>query len=358
MHSLEVIGYRAKLRLIMDKLISYSQNGEDIVLWRALNNIKNGFYLDVGASHPEEDSVTKIFYDAGWSGINLEPNKYEFFILRHERTRDKNINAAVSNFTGKSLFQISSIRGHSKLDDASASEAKNSVEVATYTLNDILSSTQDRVIHFLKVDVEGDEFKVIQGIDLSLHRPWIILVERISPDNLSNDCDLVGAYLEKNNYVHCLFDGVNDFYCAIEKKELKPALSYPANVLDNYWHNHLMKLSDNQLELSWAHQKITRLEKDILQISQSHHLAHQELVAMKKSRLWRMLSPFRALRRLLKFRRINKSNLFALFRKIALHLPWFVVILRRLGIDGWLTAKITVLLTTRQFPSSKVENVG
>ena len=28
--------------------ISYGQNSEDVVLWRALRDIENGFYVDVG----------------------------------------------------------------------------------------------------------------------------------------------------------------------------------------------------------------------------------------------------------------------------------------------------------------------
>jgi hypothetical protein len=43
------------------QLISYSQNNEDILLWRALKNVEKGFYIDVGANHPVDDSVTKLF---------------------------------------------------------------------------------------------------------------------------------------------------------------------------------------------------------------------------------------------------------------------------------------------------------
>ena len=33
----------------------------------------SGFYVDIGAFHPTEDSVTKLFYDRGWRGINVDP---------------------------------------------------------------------------------------------------------------------------------------------------------------------------------------------------------------------------------------------------------------------------------------------
>ena len=35
--------------------VSYAQNGEDVVLWRALSHVENGFYVDVGAADPETE---------------------------------------------------------------------------------------------------------------------------------------------------------------------------------------------------------------------------------------------------------------------------------------------------------------
>ncbi|MEM1062808.1 MAG: FkbM family methyltransferase, partial [Planctomycetota bacterium] len=52
--------------------VSYAQNLEDVMLDRALKNIEAGFYIDVGACDADIDSVTKAFYDRGWSGINIE----------------------------------------------------------------------------------------------------------------------------------------------------------------------------------------------------------------------------------------------------------------------------------------------
>ena len=49
--------------------VSYAQNFEDVMLWRALKHIDCGFYIDVGAQDPVIDSVTKSFYDHGWRGV-------------------------------------------------------------------------------------------------------------------------------------------------------------------------------------------------------------------------------------------------------------------------------------------------
>ena len=52
--------------------LSYAQNMEDVMLHRALREVKQGFYVDVGANSPDLQSVTKAFYQAGWRGINIE----------------------------------------------------------------------------------------------------------------------------------------------------------------------------------------------------------------------------------------------------------------------------------------------
>ncbi len=54
-------------------IITYAQYNEDIILKALLYDVKKGFYVDVGANDPDDDSVTKLFYQNGWNGINIEP---------------------------------------------------------------------------------------------------------------------------------------------------------------------------------------------------------------------------------------------------------------------------------------------
>ena len=67
-------------------MITYAQNFEDVMLERALKSVSAGTYIDVGAWHPEFDSVTRHFYERGWSGINIEPvpAHYELFRFREK----------------------------------------------------------------------------------------------------------------------------------------------------------------------------------------------------------------------------------------------------------------------------------
>ena len=88
-------------------LISYAQNFEDVMLWRALKHVESGFYIDVGANDPEIDSVTKAFYEQGWWGINIEPIPQWFERLQKERPRDINLQLAAGSEPGEiTLFEI------------------------------------------------------------------------------------------------------------------------------------------------------------------------------------------------------------------------------------------------------------
>ena len=58
------------------QIISYAQNFEDVILWRALKHVERGFYIDVGAQDPVINSVSLAFYEKGWRGVHVEPTKF------------------------------------------------------------------------------------------------------------------------------------------------------------------------------------------------------------------------------------------------------------------------------------------
>src|SRR3990170_2668962 len=92
--------------------ISYAQNFEDVILRRVLKDVEQGFYIDVGASDPVDDSVTKAFYDLGWHGINIEPIPTYFNLLCEHRPRDINLPVAISDKVGKiKIYDVPTIRG-------------------------------------------------------------------------------------------------------------------------------------------------------------------------------------------------------------------------------------------------------
>jgi len=105
--------------------ISYAQNFEDVMLYRALKDVQHGFYIDVGAQDPEVDSVTRAFYDRGWHGINIEPVQHWFEKLERDRPHDINLRVAVSDHEGELTLYESDASGLSTSDSAFADDARS-----------------------------------------------------------------------------------------------------------------------------------------------------------------------------------------------------------------------------------------
>src|SRR5688572_245936 len=101
--------------------VSYAQNGEDIVLARGLRH-DDGFYVDIGAFDPDRDSVTKLFYERGWRGINVDPVPEVIALFERDRPRDINVQIAISIESGEADLWTgpSGLVGHSTMDAAVA----------------------------------------------------------------------------------------------------------------------------------------------------------------------------------------------------------------------------------------------
>jgi FkbM family methyltransferase len=223
-------------------MVSFSQNGEDVVLSRAFRDLgRPGFYVDVGACHPTEDSVTLHFYERGWRGINVEPDEALLAALARGRPRDVNLRAAIGRARGQAVFQATGVRGHGTLDpDLARARAGNAegVRVPVLTLPDLIDlyGPEDKEVAFLKVDVEGWEAEVLASGDWERHRPVIILVEAVDEEGRPTHEAWEPALLA-SRYCFALFDGLNRFYVREEDAErILPRIAAPANVLDGWRH--------------------------------------------------------------------------------------------------------------------------
>lgn len=226
----------------MEKFISHAQNFEDVMLWRALKHIENGFYIDIGAAWPSIDSVTKSFYDVGWSGINIEPNPHLYKQLEKIRKRDLNLNLAVSNKAGEIELNIVENTGLSTLDQNIAETHKKSGfriikwRTKVSSLSNIWLENIDinQPVHFLKIDVEGFEKNVIEGNDWTTNRPWIIVVEATTPQSKIETHWSWEPTLISRDYIFSYADGLNRFYVAKEHCSLVKFFNYPPNVFDDF----------------------------------------------------------------------------------------------------------------------------
>jgi FkbM family methyltransferase len=221
--------------------ISYAQNFEDVMLWRALKHVECGFYVDVGANDPEIDSVTKAFYDFGWRGINIEPVPQWFDRLQEKRLRDINLQLAAGAEKGELVLYELPDTGLSTIKKTTAvrHEAEHGYTkfertVLVETLTSICQRFHVAPIHFLKIDVEGAEKDVLDGLDLSVIRPWIILVESTMPYTQIENYAQWDPIILAANYDYVYFDGLNRFYVAQEHEDLKAHFNAPPNVFDGF----------------------------------------------------------------------------------------------------------------------------
>lgn len=221
--------------------VSYAQNYEDVLLWRALGHIQNGFYIDVGACEPEADSVTKAFYDRGWSGINIEPMPESYARLIAARPRDLTLKIALEDKPStKNYFAVDGGNGMSSGDelvrDKLATEGHAIAEIPTTvrTLADVCTEYVHGEIHFLKVDVELQEHLVIAGADWQRFRPWVVMGEVHVSMTTDGEPRHWGALLRDAGYTFATYDGLNSVYVANEHLELLPALRTPPNFHDQF----------------------------------------------------------------------------------------------------------------------------
>jgi FkbM family methyltransferase len=223
-----------------DVMVSHAQNFEDVMLARALNNIKGGFYVDVGAWDPNIETVTRHFYETGWRGINVEPAPTYYAMLQTCRPRDINLRLAAGKENGRTAFTLIDGTGMSTLDAKVAHNqgrhgfAHHQVQVELRTLNAIFEEHAPAQVHFLKVDCEGTEADVINAFDLHRYRPWIILVESVDPSSRVETHGDWEPHLLRSGYRFVYFDGLNRFYLASEHEELAEHFRSPPNVFDDF----------------------------------------------------------------------------------------------------------------------------
>jgi FkbM family methyltransferase len=282
-------------------MISYAQNFEDVMLWRALGHVENGFYIDLGAQDPIVDSVSLAFYERGWRGIHVEPTPSYAQMLRVQRPGDMVIEAAVGN-TGDMLafFEIPDT-GVSTADPQIAEQHRarglqiREITVPCVRLSSIFKTCGKQEIHWMKVDIEGFEWSALKSWGNASARPWIVVVESTLPMTQIESYQRWEPLLLKRGYTPVYFDGLNRYYVSQEKAELKQAFSAPPNVFDNFSvngtasttiHRHLKARYSAELIEVGAHLQSANIEiEDLRQTIAARDVLHGEQMRERLSQL-------------------------------------------------------------------------
>lgn len=206
-----------------ERIVSYSHpnDREDIILYHVLHDNTNIFFIDVGSNDPVLSSVTKLLYDKGAHGINIEPLKDLYCIALQERERDVNLCVGLGENPGRMNFYVQGELSTVVEENVSMQNC-GMTQIEVTTLADVCAQyvEQGQEIAFLKVDVEGAEKSVLLGADFQVYRPWIIIMESTLSNTMIPCYESWEYILLENNYHFVYSYGVNRYYVADEKAEL------------------------------------------------------------------------------------------------------------------------------------------
>ena len=254
--------------------VSYAQNSEDVLLWRALGHVKHGFYIDVGANDPIEHSVTKAFYDAGWSGISIEPLPSFHQAFLQQRPRDVNLAIAAGAGDGElKLYDVPAVRGWASPEQSVADMHRaeghevTEITVPVRTLASICAEHAHGEIHFLKIDVEGFEGEVLRGMDFARWRPWLLVIEATLPNSRETNHGNWEPLVTGHGYHYAWFDGLNRYYVAEEHADLLSRLDVQPNVFDDYITHHLAHAWEAKRKLSSAVQAADAQARELTEVA-------------------------------------------------------------------------------------------
>jgi FkbM family methyltransferase len=149
-----------------------------------------GVFVDVGAARPDYLSVSAFYRTLGWRVISIEPNP-EFHAMHQSRGYEvyqyacgdhdeDNVNFNVVDSHGAkyengevSYESFSSLGLKDSYAKLSGNLDTKAIKVSLRRLSTLLSKEIPNVqqVDILSVDVEGWELEVLNGLDLSKHRP-------------------------------------------------------------------------------------------------------------------------------------------------------------------------------------------
>jgi FkbM family methyltransferase len=175
--------------------LSYSQEGEDLILKRIFEGQKTGFFVDVGAHHPKRFSNTYLFYKTGWRGINIDAMPGSMDRFKEVRPEDTNLEIAISDKEEKLIFHIFNESALNTFDSLHAEKFSLNTnykviekkELRTFPLGEILKkyNPEGKQIDFMSIDVEGLDLNVLKSNNWIKFKPLIILVELLEMKSIN-----------------------------------------------------------------------------------------------------------------------------------------------------------------------------
>jgi FkbM family methyltransferase len=215
--------FKIEARALIFRLLfrSYSQAQEDLNVARLLGRKSQGFYIDIGAANGKRFSNTHYFYNKGWRGINIEPDRANFAELTVNRPHDTNLNLALGARPGQTtLYRFSpallSTTSPETFEEFKARRYRSIGEdsVPMKTMAQILDQyALSQPIDFISIDTEGSDLAILRSNDWTKYKPQLICVELEERHRKADSPEAeMHQYLSDRGYELKLDNGINRIY--------------------------------------------------------------------------------------------------------------------------------------------------
>lgn len=185
---------------------SYSQNGEDLILSRLLEDHPVGRYIDVGAHHPFRFSNTARLNIGGWSGLNVDSNPKSIKDFEIFRKFDENMcialgkteeyrsyfqfeESALNTFANERVLQLK-VLGINPI-------SVNQIKVVN--AKNFLESRFTNDTYLFTLDIEGLDLEIIKDLEYHSFKPCFIVFE-IEMQSIQDVFDLISRIDYLNHY--------------------------------------------------------------------------------------------------------------------------------------------------------------
>lgn len=174
---------------------------DEVLYENYFKDVNNGFFIEAGAYDGVTGSCCKFFEDLGWKGINIEPALSHYNDLVINRPNSINLNIGISNknqvLKFKNVITNCNIDGYVYEKGTLPGDGNGSFEhanehmkellkydvsfeeydVQTKDYNTLIKENNISGVDLMCLDVEGFEFKVLEGFINSTILPSVMCIE-------------------------------------------------------------------------------------------------------------------------------------------------------------------------------------
>jgi FkbM family methyltransferase len=161
----------------------YSMGPEEWILRELLADQRDGVFLDVGSSEPKELSNTYYLESVlGWSGIAIDAQAEYAATYARYRPKTRFRAFLVSDKSDAILpFYVTKEKGHSTANRQWAEGDVKTINVASITLDDLLTRENVSHIDMMSMDIEGFEPQALAGFTIDRYQPRVVVIEAHVP---------------------------------------------------------------------------------------------------------------------------------------------------------------------------------